>query len=143
MASSAGVPSGSAQGGGSGDGGGHGAGTGGKGNGSGTAPNTWHFKLGGKGKGKTMQVWAAGLRSEVHHSLSLPNPDAISISSHMSIGTDGTIEDAFVTTQLEFADGDGIPGGGAAVAISLDTEGTSSDKNWLDEVKMDVVSWRD
>ena len=142
MASSAGVPSGPGQGGGSGAGGGRGAGLGGKGNGSGASANSWHFKLGGKGKGKKMQVWASGLQSEVHHSLSLPNPEAISISSHMSIGTDGTIEDADVTTQLEFAGGDGSPWGGAAVSISLDTEGTSSDPNWLDEVKVDVTTWR-
>ena len=143
MTSSAGIHRGAGQGVGSGDDDDRDTGTGGKGKGNGTAPNTWHFNLEGKGKGKKMQVRATGPRSEIHQSLSLPYPEAISISSHMSINSDGTIEDAFVTTQLEFADGDRSTGCGAAVAISLDSDGTSSDKNWLDEVKMDVVSWRD
>ena len=141
MASSAGVPSGPGQGGGGGNGDG-GAGGGGKGNGYGTSPTSWHFNFGSKGKGKKMQVRATGPRSEVQHSLSLPHPEAISITSHMNIDSDGTIEDASVTAQLEFTGEDGTPRG-VAVVMSVDSEGTSNDPTWLDGVKADVVTWRE
>ena len=113
------------------------------GNGKGTSPSAWHFKVGGKGqKGKKMQVQAVGTSSEVNHILSLPNPQAISISSHVVIDTDGSIEEADAAMQVEFEDGGGGPGGGAAAAMTLATEGATTVPNWLDEVKVDVMVWR-
>ena len=141
MASSTGVPSGPGQGGGGANGDG-GAGGGGKGNGYGTSPTSWHFNFGSKGKGKKMQVRATGSRSEVQHPLSLPHPEAISIASHMNIGSDGTIEDASVTAQIEFTDEGGNPGG-VTVAMSVDSEGTSTNPTWLDGVKAEIVTWRE
>ena len=142
MASSVGGSCGAGHGGGGAPGKGDGSGTGDNGKDNGTSPNAWSFKLGGKGNGKKMQVWASGPKAQVHHSLSLPKPEAISISSHLCIGSDGSIEDAVVSMQLDFAADAESSGRGAAVSISLDTEGTATVPNWLDEVKVDAITWR-
>ena len=152
MASSAGSPGVTAQisgvgsgGGGAGsggDGGAGGAGGGGKGNGHGSAPTSWNPNLGGKGKGKMIQIRASGPGSSVLHSLSFPHPDAIALSSHANIGSDGTIGDASMTAQFEYTDNNGIPCG-ASAAMSIDTESTLTIPSWLDSVKTEIVTWRE
>ena len=152
MASSAGAPgvtgqstgvgSGDGGAGGGGDGGAGGAGGGGKGNGYGSAPTSWNLNLGGKGKGKMIQIRATGPGSSVQHSFSLPHPDAIAISSHTNIGSDGTIEDASMTAQFEYTDDDGVPCG-ASAAMSIDSDGTATLPSWLDSVKTEIITWRE
>ena len=141
MASSADVPNSTGQGrGGVEDD--DGAGGGGKSNGLGSSPTSWHFNFGSKGKSKRMQARATGPRCEVQHSLSLPYPDTISITSHMNIDSDGAIEDASVTAQFGITGEDGTPRG-IAVVLSVNSDGTSSDPTWLDGVKVEAVTWRE
>ena len=121
---------------GSGPGGGGGGGGGGKGNGKGTSPSAWHFKVCGKGKGKKMEVQTVGSLSEVNHILSLPNPQAIAISSLVVIDDEGFIEEADASMQVEFSHG-----GGAAATMTLATEGATAAPTWLDEVKVNVITW--
>ena len=119
-----------------------GAGGGGNGNGLGSSPTSWHFNFGSKGKGKRMQARATGPRCEVQHSLSLPYPESISITSHLDIDSDGAIEDASVTAQLGITGEDGTPRG-IAVVMSVNSDGTCNDPTWLEGVKAEVVSWRE
>ena len=156
MASSAGSPgvasqvsgagSGDGDTGSGGDGGGKGGsggpGSGGKGVGQGSAPTSVHVNFGGKGKGKMIQFCAIGPGASISHSLSLPNPDIIELSSHANIGTDGTIEEAAMSAQFELTDTIGTPLG-ASAAMSIDTESTQTTPSWLDSVKAESVAWRD
>ena len=129
-----------------GDGGGNGGpggrGGGGKGVAQGSAPTSVHVNFGCKGKGKIIQFCAIGPGASISHSLSLPNPDIIELSSHANIGTDGTIEEAAMSAQFELTDTIGTPLG-ASAAMSIDTESTQTTPSWLDSVKAESVAWRD
>ena len=126
----------------SGNGGSGGPGRGGNGDGQGSAPTSVHIIFGGNGKGKMIQFRAIGPGASISHSLSLPNPDILELSSHANICTDGTIEDAAMSAQFEFTDTFDNPFG-ASAAMSIDTESTQASPSWLDSVKAESVAWRD
>ena len=117
-------------------------GDGGKGNRPGTAPTSWSINLRSKGKGKTVTTRAAGPASSVQHSFSLPHLEAIALSSHTNIGSDGTIEDSSMTAQFEYTDDDGVPCG-ATAAMSVDADGTAALPSWLDSAKTEIITWRE
>ena len=131
--------------GGSDDGGGDdpgGGGGGGKGNSPGTAPTSWSINPRSKGKGKTVTTRAAGPASSVQHSFSLPHPEVIALSSHTTIGADGTIEDPTMTAQFEYLGDDGVPCG-ATAAMSVDADGNAALPSWLDSAKTEIITWRE
>ena len=130
---------GSDDGGGDAPGGGRG---GGKGNGPGTAPTSWNINLRSKGKGKTISTWATGPGCSVQHSFSFPHLEAIALSSHTNIGSDGTIEDSSMTAQFEYTDDNGVPCG-ATAAMSIDADGTAALPAWLDSAKTEIITWRE
>ena len=76
------------------------------------------------------------------HSLFTPHTDVTALSSHTTIGSDGTIEDATMTVQLDYLGADGVPRG-ATAAMSMDADGTATHPSWLDSTKSEITSWRE
>ena len=107
----------------------------------GTAPSSVHMCFGGKGKGKSVQLRAVGPGASASHSISLPCPSNLALTSHASIGTDGTFEDSDMSALFESSDSVGNPLK-ATKAMSFATDGTQTDPSWLDCVKAESVVWR-